>query len=415
MSEWREDDFLERLAHSSPKRMGPGVCPEAEILCASVESEGTGPISAKLAQHIERCPACSDLRRRLVLFDQPESIGLDPDAMEAERCLDSWLKGFLASEARNPQVPSTASTPMAVLYPSAPRTRWFWKMQWALAAASMVMFTVGVVYIWRSIAARTPATEMARAARDQLAPTPLESPASPKTVPVDQARTQTVAPENSQGPKSFKVDSSAQKDTASASRPELAVAPGREPQTGAQTTPPVATEAPTVAENSSAPPSGTPVHPILPPERASLSQRTIQAAPRAEASIDCVTCSPIRISAGTRIWISLESTTVQNDGRFQFEGRLLLPVSVLNSVVLEKGTPVAGFGSTSGGQTSVQITEFVLDGSRYKLRKDSTAGVPQAAGTGKTVQFESGKIWEMWLDSAAVFEATGASGASPQH
>jgi hypothetical protein len=119
--------------------------------------------------------------------------------------------------------------------------------------------------------------------------------------------------------------------------------------------------------------------------------------------------------AGTRIWISLESTTGLNDGHLQFEGRLLLPVSVSNSVVLEKGTSVTGVGTISAGQTSVQITEFALNGNQYRLRAGPVAGAPQAAATGKAVQFESGKVLEMWLDSAVVFESTGAPSAGPQH
>src|ERR1700740_2078219 len=105
MSDWREDNFLEKLAHSSPKHSGISLCSEAESLCANADSEEIGPISGKLGQHIEHCPVCSDLHRRLVQFDQANDHDVDFVAIEAEKRLDSWLKGLLSSRSLNPQAP----------------------------------------------------------------------------------------------------------------------------------------------------------------------------------------------------------------------------------------------------------------------------------------------------------------------
>jgi hypothetical protein len=364
------------------------------------------------------------------MFDQPASLELDSGVIEAEKRLDSWLKGFLSSQSLSPQTESLPlpAEPKTTALRSHPKRSLFWQLQWGLAAAAILAFTFGVVYFWRSIIALTPAPTVARVAPVQPPPAPSDSQASPEPVATDQARPGTIAPKSSQEPKPHNVISPSRKGTPLAAHSEVAVSPEQAAQAAAQEAPPVATKSSAVAENHPAPPLGTPVHPTIPPAGASLSRGPIHfnsgaktasgftngtassmAPPRPTAP------SVIHIPAGTRIWISLESTVAQNDGRMEFKGRLLLPVSVSNSVVLEKGTPVAGVGSISVGQTSVQITEFVLNGERYRFRAGPVAGVTQAAATGKAVRFESGEVLEMWLDSAVVFESTEAPSANPQH
>ncbi len=430
MSDWREDNFLERLTHSSPIPAGLGLCPEAEALHARASSEGIEAVADRLSQHIVGCPLCSDLYRRLEMFDQAGDLEADLSVIEVEKRLDSWLKGFLSSQSLSPQTESlpSAAAPKTTPLPFHPKRSLFWQLQWGLAAAAILVITFGVVYFRRSIIASTPAPMVARVAPAQPPPAPSEPQASPKPVPPDQARPVTVAPKSSQEPKRHKAVSPSSKGTPVAPHSEVAAAPKQGAQAAAQEAPPVDTESPAVADNHPAPPLSTPVHPTIPPAGASLSRGPIHfnsGAKTASGFTNGTTSSTppprpiapsvVRIPAGTRIWISLESRTAQNDGRFQFEGRLLLPVYVSNSVVLEKGTSAAGVGSISLGQTSVQITEFMVNGNRYRLRAGSVAGVPQAVATGKAVQFESGKVLEMWLDSAVVFESAGAPSAGPQH
>jgi hypothetical protein len=109
MSEWREDNFLERLANDGLAGTGRKLCPEAEILRAVAHHAGTSTISIELRKHLELCPACSDLQRRLAMFDQPVSVDLDSQALEAERRLDSWIKGLLASRTLDVQAPRPAA------------------------------------------------------------------------------------------------------------------------------------------------------------------------------------------------------------------------------------------------------------------------------------------------------------------
>jgi hypothetical protein len=421
MSDWGEENFLEKLAHSSAKYGVAGLCPEAEILCASAEPGGTGPISAKLSHHLESCPVCSDLRRRLFLFEQSLGFGLDAEAKEAEKRLDSWMKGFLVSQSLNARVPPVESTPKIITYPSAPKPRPFLKMQWALAAAAIVTITVGVVYIRRSIVALTPATEVAQARQDQAAAVPAAPDAhiSPEAVSVEPARPETHALRNSLEPKRRKAESPANTETGPASQPEIATATEQPTQSADETAPPVVTETPTVAESEPGSTASTAVRPIVPPARASFSPGS-PAPSAAKAGTGCANCmvtatrsapppvapARLQIAAGTRIWISVESTAPQNDGQFRFEGTLLLPVTASNAVLLEKGTSVFGLGTADEKQIVFQITGFVFRGSTYNSTADPGAIALKPAGSGRVVEFQSGKVAEMWLDSLSTFAAT---------
>ena len=124
--------------------------------------------------------------------------------------------------------------------------------------------------------------------------------------------------------------------------------------------------------------------------------------------------SVVLIPAGTRIWISLQAISSQDDGRSQFKGTLLLPVSTSNSLVLAKGTPVAGVGLIAEGRTSIQIRELVLNGKQYELRTEPSVRAHQTTSARNAVQFERGRAIELWLDSAAVFEFAESQNAGPR-
>src|SRR5262249_4348756 len=161
MSEWREDNFLERLANARPERAGVELCPKAEVFDATVDSEGSATISDELLQHIRQCPVCFDLQNRLTLFDQADSLSMAPEVMETERRLDAWLKGFLASRKLRPAAQLVLAAPeKAPIF--VPKPRPFLRPQWALAAAAMLVLAVGAVYIHRSTNVSLPRSEMAR-------------------------------------------------------------------------------------------------------------------------------------------------------------------------------------------------------------------------------------------------------------
>ena len=171
MSEWQEDNFLERLAHNSKEDAVPMLCPEVEALYVGSDSGGVGPISAQLHQHIEHCPLCLDLQRRLDLFDKADSLVLDSEAIEAEKHLDSWLKGFLASESLNLRAPTSVPTPREVVSRAPSKTRMSWMVNWAVSTAAMILVVAGVVYFRRSSNIQTPVPVVVRTTQDNL-PTP---------------------------------------------------------------------------------------------------------------------------------------------------------------------------------------------------------------------------------------------------
>jgi len=162
MTGWREDNFLERLAQNSRKDAAYGQCPTAEMLCETIETEATSAVSDQLSQHIEECPACSEVRRRLALFDQQGSTASDAEVRENERRLDSWMKGFLASQELDARIPAPATEQKIIPFTVIPKARSMWNLQWALAAAAMLVIALGGVYIWRSIVELTHAPEVAR-------------------------------------------------------------------------------------------------------------------------------------------------------------------------------------------------------------------------------------------------------------
>lgn len=402
MNEWREDNFLERLTHNSREHACPGFCREIEILCSTAGSESNGPISAKLRKHIEHCEMCSNLWHRLALFDQPESLGLDSEAIEVERRLDSWLKGFLAAQPGTIQAPPDVSAPKLLAYPL--KGRRLWKMEWALAAAAIAVIAVGIVYFRRSITAQTPVqmTAQTNAEGQSLAqahsPAAFEKHSATEQHPLEGGR------ENARGSRPSKVVSS----------------------------PKIATPAPIPNSSPTIPPS-----PVAPAPSQSLSDGatiTARTAPPASNSaspayrssgfarngvrINATSPRPtvpptVQLPAGTRIWLTLDSVASDPDGHFQFRAVLLLPVTASGTLLLDKGAQVMGSGQTIQDRTSIQITELVTSGQRYKL-SPASSGVSKIPGSGKAVRFENGQVLEMWLDSVSTFEAVVDSSASPQ-
>jgi hypothetical protein len=425
MNEWLEENFLEKFAGNSAIQTDSGLCAEAEALCAEERAEGGQAPAEKFSQHIASCAQCADLHRRLVEFDQPGGVESDAEVMEAERRLDAWLKGLLSSPALQPQGATLARTGQknSSLLPFRPKWSLLGQGQWGLTAAAILAIAFGVVYLRRSSSTSNSAPVAAQVTpAEPSSSIPSNLSAGPVTAPAEQAPPNRVVPKAAVETKpTEKV--SASKNGIGASSGKPLVVPERSSPPSPAARPPIISQDATVAENAQAPAGNFPVRPSVPPSQVALSKtagrltdsggdcQDCKVAPK--AAVSPITGPPIQIEAGTRIFISIESTSPQNDGRLQFAGRLLLPVSLGNSVVLEKGTPVAGIATTSGGKTSVQVTEFAHDGNRYKVRNQSGEGLAQSAGGGTAIQFDSGKVVEMWLERASVFEATEKSSTSP--
>ena len=375
------------------------------------------------------CPRCSDLRQRVDLFDRQTELEIDSEIVEAEKRLDSWLRGLLSSQELGPQTASGLTVAKLRTAPRffRPKRSLFSQIQLGLAAVAILVIAFGLVYIRRSVIALPPASLVAQATPGEKLSVPSTLQPLPKSTPIEKSNTKSIEPKVPSGLVA-PDDGSAGKDATLTSSPKSRMLPGQSIVTGAQAAPPTTDQTDAVAESSQASALTFRPRPILPPAQVSLSTGTQPPAHGRGSVKDCQDCqkvskpnvravvpSLVRVEAGTRIWIVLESATAQGDRRIPFEGRLLLPVSASNSVILEKGTRVMGVSSSAQGQLSVQIGELVLNGNRYKLTENPGLNATHTTGTGRAVQFASGKTVEMWLDSATVFEAMGTSDAIPQN
>jgi len=111
-----------------------------------------------------------------------------------------------------------------------------------------------------------------------------------------------------------------------------------------------------------------------------------------------------RLDAGSRIWIRLNYVKRRSDRSFTFHKSLLLPVNQDDLVVLDCGTEVKGSGSDTQGQTPLFVTELQVQGGRYILSGKMGVKYAWSPGTGGIIQFNAGRVLEVWLASASTYE-----------
>jgi hypothetical protein len=111
MSDWNEDNFLDKLSDLTGKNASRERCAEAENLSARADSEDAAEIADKIREHKRTCAICSDLRERLSKFDEDDVAGretgragaeerMDEEGAAAEERLDAWFKEFLSARKR---------------------------------------------------------------------------------------------------------------------------------------------------------------------------------------------------------------------------------------------------------------------------------------------------------------------------
>ena len=110
----------------------------------------------------------------------------------------------------------------------------------------------------------------------------------------------------------------------------------------------------------------------------------------------------LQFKAGVQLWIRVNSIRRQPDGRFSFRGALLQPITPTDSVSLDQGTELIGWGTVNGGHTMVSVTEFTVRGENYGLRSAGSAN--KKPGSGPAVELNPGKLLEMWFASVSVYE-----------
>ena len=360
--------------------------------------------------HLAQCPVCSELYSRITLFDQHRNDSMDSVAVEAEKRLDSWLKGFLASQSLKPPVQAAGPAPKIVPLPLTRKARTFRRMQWALAAAAMIVLAAGAIYIRGPFNAPSRAPELART--EQQSPVPLDSRSLSRPITAENQPPMNVARKHSPVLQSPTVSSHAQEPAPSVKQTEPPSAE-QVPEDVARTT---ASAEGRPSQNASRGPLTSPTIPasqVALSPKAPMSSAVANAPKRNAATLAPTVPRRVQLSAGIRIWLSLDSKIPETEGRFQFHATLLLPVTDSGTLLLDKDTQVTGFGQTNQKQTVIQITEIVTRGRQFKLSKSSTVG-SKAPGVGKAVDFREGRVFEMWLDSVSTFEATGGPSESPQ-
>jgi hypothetical protein len=104
--------------------------------------------------------------------------------------------------------------------------------------------------------------------------------------------------------------------------------------------------------------------------------------------------------------------TRQPDGSFSFRGTLLQPITLAGPVSLDQSTELVGSGTVNGGHVA-SVAGFTVRGENYGLRQ-AASGVIRKPGSGPVVELSLGKVLEMWLVSASVYEKTRPTGLKSQ-
>jgi len=121
----------------------------------------------------------------------------------------------------------------------------------------------------------------------------------------------------------------------------------------------------------------------------------------------------ITLDAGTRVWIALESVRPRGDGASEFRGRVLLPVTQSGAVLLSRNVEVSGTMAVRNGKRSVQITEFLSTGARYRLKGASGEADLRLLGAGEAVEFDAGRVVETWMASVSTYEKVPGESSPP--
>ncbi len=420
-----------------------GACPDASTILAVIEGEADEWLRNAYAQHLAQCSACLELDSRLRNFDRP--VLADEAAWRrTEKRLDNWLNALVESRATATPQAIEKRAARAGFWESIWRPGLAWKLSLAMGLGALVAVGASVYPKWRPPFWPDQAKVSPPKSTDREAPGP-----TPPLVPggvMIRGGPMAAAPEPSQvkpQPKPEENATVAEKGNPSQPQQQGGLEPppiqagrngGRRAPAQEQTTTaarpgkprPSRTEAAAIAENST--PTVAPSAAITRPETATNTRPATASTARPKAAtgpaMENVAVAPVRartpdaqaslpavnapaslhLAAGARLWLALDSFRFEGDGRVIFYGSLLLPLNSKGSSALDHGTEVSGFITSAQGQSSVLLSEIVIRGSHYKLMSQAGAGNARTAGSGGAVQFDSGKVLEMWVSSDSTYE-----------
>jgi hypothetical protein len=361
MSGWNEDNFLEKAMPLLEKRVDAGVCPDAETLCAVADGVAPQAIRQTVSLHAAHCSACADLMRRLGDFSRISAAGTGQDWRQAEKRLDARMREFLGA--------------------GQPRSVW-WRLGWVFVPVTLL---AAMMIVWYP---QKPAPTDSVAARIDAPPPTFPVPDKPAPGVADLSATTARTP----------------------APPPPSLAPNNptpERAENAAAAPPAAEQPETVME-----PATISATPRFAPVITTAGGQTQQAEPSA-APPELPPPAQVRLDAGTRVWILLQSTSPETSGGFSFRGMVLLPVTQGASVLLDRETRVVGTGIVNQGRTTIRIAEFEWRGTRYRLRAGAVAAQAPGPGAGPAVEFNAGQVLETFLASPSIYEKL-QGGAVPQ-
>jgi hypothetical protein len=376
MTGWNEDNFLERLLAQVRQQRGAerDPCPDTETLSAVLEGEAPALLRKQVIEHLRHCADYADLQSRLANFDAGASP--EPEAVwkETRKRLDNWLEGFLRAEAASLRAAKSDA-------PSRRGLRWemfwrpliSWKVAWGLGVAALLVLIADAVVVLELRREQPPRVQVAaRPAVPQRQPANAPPPEKPAEKNLSQGRIEkpTRAPREHGLPQLAAHLPPKQQAPSGQGRG----APGGQVATPLPSSPPL---------NAAAPPATEPA-------------------------------PSLRLEPGAHLLLALSSFKALASGSSQFHGTLLLPVVHTGPVLLDRGAEVFGAGTTIQGQTSLAVTEFVIQGVRYTLKVGDGAMKAQIPGAGGAVQFDRSQVLEMWPASPSIYEKAPDATAPPE-
>jgi hypothetical protein len=301
--------------------------------------------------------------------------------------LDHWLEGFLRSEAAHFRTSQQGKRSGRVsVWESISNFFTSRKIIWALSGAlALVLIVNGVLLVEYR---REHPPQMQIAARPAVAVSPSEqSTENPKITPGAEGLPKTGDNINSKAGSPHGPEAGEPGAQATVPSTPIATSPvGARPTVPTLSNPSASTRPGSAAPAAKSPPAP----PSVPPNPALAA--TINHPPE------------LRLDPAGRLLIVMSSISPKPDGGFQFHGILLLPVAQPGSVPLDRGAEVIGVGTRSQGQTSLAITELVVQGVRYTLKDGSGVMNAQTPGAGGGVHFDRSQLLNMSPTATAVYE-----------
>jgi hypothetical protein len=419
MTGWNEDNFLERLLAQVRQQRGAerDPCPDAETLCAVLEGEAPAPLRELVTEHLRHCADCAELQNRLLNFDAGTSP--EPEAVwkETRKRLDNWLEGFLRSEAANLRA---AKPPVSSRRVPRWETLWrpliSWKVVWGLGVAALLVLIADGVLVMELRRGQPPRVQVAtRATVPQKQPANVQRVAPPPLGALPSRGGESGvgrAPEVGKSHPQRRIEK-ALKAPQEHALPQVAEHPlvgaplvgarGKRPHALPQVAERLPSKPQPPYEENAGAPGGQVAGPLpsSPPLNAA-------GAPATEH------LPSVRLEPGAHLLIVLSSANRLPNGSFQFRGTLLLPVVHTGLVPLGRGAEVIGAGTISQGQTSLAVTEFVVQGARYTLKVGNGAMNAQTPGAGGAVQFDRYQVLEMWPASPSTYAKAPDASAPPE-